>query len=133
MSDTTSGPPGSTPPAPEAAANTERSESRTDSTPASSADGAADAARKRRRRGSRGGRGRSRSGGGAGTRSVGPSGDADKLPDDLPDRGSEGKPRSPEVAERALVRKPQIGDTRPAPSAAAEAAPRTDGDGDDDA
>lgn len=36
---------------------------------------------------------------------------------ELPDRMTEGRP-SPEAAERALVRRPQIGDTRPAPTAA---------------
>ena len=33
----------------------------------------------------------------------------------LPDRPIEGKVQSPEVAERVLVRRPRIGDTRPAP------------------
>ncbi len=37
-----------------------------------------------------------------------------RLPDELPERISENRP-PPEVAEKALVRKPQIGDTRPAP------------------
>jgi ribonuclease E len=40
-------------------------------------------------------------------------------PDDrpeLPDLPTEGRPQSVEAAERALVRKPQIGDTRPAPA-----------------
>ncbi|MFM2078256.1 MAG: hypothetical protein RJA49_2146, partial [Actinomycetota bacterium] len=41
---------------------------------------------------------------------------------ELPDRISENRP-SPAAAEQALVRKPQIGDTRPAPGAAAAAAP----------
>ncbi len=35
-------------------------------------------------------------------------------PDELPERMSENRP-TPEAADRALVRKPQIGDTRPAP------------------
>jgi len=39
----------------------------------------------------------------------------DKMPDELPDRANEGRPKSAEAAERALVRKPRIGDTRPAP------------------
>jgi ribonuclease E len=47
-------------------------------------------------------------------------------PDELPDRPGQGKIRSAEAAARALVRKPQIGDTRPAPAA-------TEGDGDGDA
>ena len=38
----------------------------------------------------------------------------DRTPE-LPDRHIEGRPKSPEAAERALVRKPQIGDTMPAP------------------
>jgi len=41
-------------------------------------------------------------------------GDTSRLPDELPDRISENRP-SAEAAERATVRKPQIGDTRPAP------------------
>src|SRR6478672_9973379 len=66
---------------------------------------------KRRRRGTRGGRGRNR------TR-VTTAGDDDAGDDDqpeLPDRPIEGKVQSPEVAERVLVRRPKIGDTRPAP------------------
>src|SRR4051794_6292816 len=39
-------------------------------------------------------------------------------PDELPDRPGQGKIRSAETAARALVRKPQIGDTRPAPAPA---------------
>ena len=51
--------------------------------------------------------------------------DPDRQPDDLPDRHREGKPRSVEAAEEALVkRKPKIGDTMPAP-------PSGDGDGTD--
>ncbi len=46
---------------------------------------------------------------------------ADKHPE-LPERIGEGRP-SAEAAEKALVRKPQIGDTRPAPAGAAGAAP----------
>jgi len=42
----------------------------------------------------------------------------DRIPDELPDRAIEGRPKSAEAAERALVRKPQIGDTRPAPAPA---------------
>ena len=41
-------------------------------------------------------------------------GDTSRLPDELPDRISENRP-SAEAADRATVRKPQIGDTRPAP------------------
>jgi ribonuclease E len=46
-------------------------------------------------------------------------------PDELPEPMREGRPTSVEAADKALVRKPQIGDTRPAPSlpAADEPAP----------
>jgi ribonuclease E len=37
------------------------------------------------------------------------------MPDELPERANEGRPKTAEAAERALVRKPQIGDSRPAP------------------
>jgi ribonuclease E len=71
------------------------------------------AAAKRRRRGTRGGRGRNR------TRVNGTGPDDAAADDDaqpeLPDRPIEGKVQSPEVAERVLVRRPRIGDTRPAP------------------
>jgi ribonuclease E len=84
---------------------------------------------KRRRRGSRGGRNRSRArtdrtdvgddaGGGEDRGADG----ADRDPE-LPDLHREGKPASVEAGERALVpkapRKPQIGDTMPAPAAPA--------------
>jgi ribonuclease E len=88
--------------------------------------------RSRRRRGSRGGRGRNRGGPrpadakAAGTDRAEPatrpapadqpdSAASDRMPDELPERANEGRPKSPEAAERALVRKPKIGDTRPAP------------------
>ena len=77
----------------------------------------------RRRRGSRGGRGRSRSGsrpeGGAdqSATSGGGGGTDDRRPDDLPERISAERPRDPAAADAALVRKPQIGDSRPAPVA----------------
>src|SRR5437764_9431644 len=67
---------------------------------------------KRRRRGTRGGRGRNRTR--VATTPVGDGGDDDTEPE-LPDRPIEGKIQSPEVAERVLVRRPKIGDTRPAP------------------
>src|SRR4051794_25130092 len=41
----------------------------------------------------------------------------DRNPEELPERIFEGKPKSAEAAEKALVRRPQIGDTRPAPAA----------------
>src|SRR6266508_6052163 len=94
-------------------------------------------AARRRRRGSRGGRGRRR----PGTAAAGDNGDegvedvdADEPEEEgeaggpvdagglggaddveLPDRPIEGRILDPKVAEEALVRKPQIGDTRPAP------------------
>ncbi|MGI9030624.1 MAG: Rne/Rng family ribonuclease [Ilumatobacteraceae bacterium] len=86
---------------------------------------------RKRRRGSRGGQGRRRTGedtapgstavhsGSNGPKSVtsgaGPATGLD--PAELPELPREGRV-SPEVAERSLVRKPQIGDTRPAPKAA---------------
>ncbi|TVR21976.1 MAG: Rne/Rng family ribonuclease [Ilumatobacter sp.] len=96
-------------------------------------DGASDAARKRRR-GSRGGQRRRKGSGGSdagpsgGTtdssdpsdRSGGHQGDDDPIrqPDELPEPLRATRTASVEGAERALVRKPQIGDTRPAPSPA---------------
>ena len=61
------------------------------------------------------------------------SNDADREPDELPDRPNQNKPRSTAAAEAALVRKPRIGDTRPAPAASdapAGKAPTTDRDDD---
>ncbi|MFM8267998.1 MAG: Rne/Rng family ribonuclease [Ilumatobacteraceae bacterium] len=72
---------------------------------------------KRRRRGSRGGRNRKKPTGAA---TAGAPSDDDALPE-LPDRASENRP-STEAAAAAVVRKPQIGDTRPAPVRAAPAA-----------
>lgn len=109
-----------------------------------------DAPRKPRRRGSRGGRSRTKrpagdpsaadaesdasaevddatsvsgSGGQVVTgRSARPRGSSrPKNPDELPDRPIEGRPPV-EAADRALVRKPRIGDSRPAPAAPAPAA-----------
>ena len=92
--------------------------------------------RPRRRRGSRGGRNRNRSGGGQGG-GANASGDEsddtgtpdlDRQPDELPKRASQNRPRDTAAAEEALVKKPQIGDSRPDPAAdSAEAEP---GDGD---
>jgi ribonuclease E len=106
------------------------------------------AAAKRRRRGSRGGRNRSRA------RTEGAAGDGpdaedpddeaedteaqESAPDDrnpdLPDRHREGKPASVEAGAAALVpkapRKPQIGDSMPAPPAgSADAGEPDSGDG----
>jgi ribonuclease E len=94
------------------------------------------AAAKRRRRGSRGGRNRSRTrpeGGDAGdgdddgvdVRADGSSGAPSERDPELPDLHREGKPSSVEAADAALVRKapadparkPQIGDSMPAPGA----------------
>jgi ribonuclease E len=82
--------------------------------------------RPRRRRGSRGGRGRrppsgadsgaTRDAGEGGTR----GGPDPAMPDEMPERMLEGRPKDPAAAERALVKRPQIGDTRPAPGESAE-------------
>ncbi|MFN8019043.1 MAG: Rne/Rng family ribonuclease [Acidimicrobiales bacterium] len=56
-----------------------------------------------------------------------PDGPDDRNPE-LPDRHRENKP-SAEAAEAALVRKPQIGDSRPAPAAAAAEAADAGGEG----
>ena len=92
---------------------------------------------KKRRRGSRGGKGRKKPNRPAGVAADGDIDDGDDGGDDdaddidvsldshpeLPDRMTENRP-SPEAAERALVRKPQIGDTRPAPAGSGAAAPK---------
>jgi ribonuclease E len=83
------------------------------------------AADRKRRRGSRGGQGRSRP-------TPEPTGDAeaaagsssddddgasdDRTPEELPEPIREGRVQDREAAEKSLVRKPQIGDTRPAPA-----------------
>jgi ribonuclease E len=76
---------------------------------------------KKRRRGSRGGQRRRKPASASGETTAG--GDALDDPSDdrpeLPDRPMQGRIHSPEVAAAALVRKPQIGDTRPAPAAVA--------------
>jgi ribonuclease E len=80
---------------------------------------------KRRRRGSRGGRNRSRprpDGAGASGSSAGAPASDDKIPE-LPDLPREGQPKTVEAADASLVRrpageaarKPQIGDSMPAP------------------
>ncbi len=99
-----------------------------DATTSAEGDGdpAQGAAAKRRRRGTRGGRGRNR------TRVNGTGAEADDAGADddqpeLPDRPIEGKVQSPEVAERVLVRRPRIGDTRPAPPAELPEAPTKTG------
>jgi ribonuclease E len=79
--------------------------------------------RNNRRRGSRGGRGRkkpasqeaAKSSGGASATAAVPGDDGDPTPD-LPDRPGENR-ASPDAAARALIPKPKIGDSRPAPAA----------------
>src|SRR4051794_10578965 len=89
--------------------------------PASSEAGDTGPPRPKRRRGSRGGRNRNRAASGGG----GGGGAGSSQPSELPEKLREGRPQSVEAADRALVRKPQIGDSRPAPK------PGADGDGGD--
>jgi ribonuclease E len=99
---------------------------------------------KKRRRGKRGGRNRNKTrveGAAGQTASNAPSGEPGQTPRpsqpraprpprqnpvaqdiELPDPPREGMMASPEAAEAALVRKPQIGDTRPAPASTATTA-----------
>jgi ribonuclease E len=102
--------------------------------------GAPSAARnaaRRQRRGSRGGKGRRRPAGTPSSNGDGPAtadaeddeaGDDDEIgapvvDDDveLPDLPNEGRVQDPQAAAEALVRKPQIGDSRPAPEGRAAA------------
>src|SRR4249920_2813686 len=79
-------------------------------------------ARKKRRRGSRGGRNRPRP---ASDPNARVESDDDAEPE-LPDRPFEGQIHDPAVAERVLVpRKPQIGDSMPAPTRAEPTTPDT--------
>jgi ribonuclease E len=80
-------------------------------------------AAKRRRRGSRGGRGRARPRATTDPDDVDDVEGDDDRPDELPERMLEGRVQSPEVAERVLVKRPQIGDSRPPPSRPGAAAP----------
>jgi ribonuclease E len=93
----------------------------------------ASAAAKKRRRGSRGGRSRPPR---ARADAEGDEGDerderghlsspilGDARNPELPDPPAEGRIQSPEAAEQALVRRPRIGDTRPAPASRAALAP----------
>ena len=105
-----------------------------------SPDGSAGGAARKRRRGSRGGKNRKKptgQGGEAaegtpangGGRSASAPGQG-RNPQELPDPPREGKVSDQAVAEQALVRKPQIGDTRPAPvQKPAASAPKSDGSG----
>ncbi|MGK0274856.1 MAG: ribonuclease E [Ilumatobacter sp.] len=78
---------------------------------------------KQRQRGSRGGQNRKP----AGQRSDNTSESNDKNDVEIPDRIREGKP-SAEAAERGLVRKPKIGDTRPVTSTPPAEAPANQSD-----
>ena len=75
---------------------------------------------RKRRRGSRGGQTRQKPG--SGMADDDDSGDDDstdddnRFPDELPEPISEGRVNDVVAAEKALVRRPQIGDTRPAPA-----------------
>ena len=121
---------------PERADRTPDDGSRQDAQGGTSREGSA-----KRRRGSRGGQGRNKpasrgdqgapgaaEGTGDGTGDDG----VDRRPDELPEPMREGKVKDPEVAERALVRKPQIGDTRPLVPSKPPPGPATQG-GDGDA
>ena len=78
---------------------------------------------RKRRRGSRGGKNHKKPQG-----EQARDGSAhDRNPQELPDPPAEGKISDPAVAERALVRKPQIGDTRPAPVRPPDAGQTKDG------
>ncbi len=76
--------------------------------------GGDDAGQPRRRRGSRGGQGRKKPAPGDDA-SAGNDAVDDRTPDELPEPIREGKVQDRDAAEKALVRKPQIGDTRAAP------------------
>jgi hypothetical protein len=69
-------------------------------------------AAKRRRRGSRGGQNRKRPEAGEASQAGDAGGSA---PDELPEPMREGRVNDVEAADKALVRKPKIGDTRSAP------------------
>ena len=92
--------------------SSDSSDGESDATSASSAN--------RRRRGSRGGQRRKKPASGTAAGSSDDTADRDPVdrsaePDELPEPIREGRPSSVEAGERATVRKPQIGDTRPAP------------------
>ena len=96
-----------------------------DNGPGGSPDGSAGGAARKRRRGSRGGKNRKKPAGQGGEAAEGTAGNGGgrsasapgqgRNPQELPDPPREGKVSDQAVAEQALVRKPQIGDTRPAP------------------
>ena len=109
-----------------------------DNGPGGSPDGSAGGAARKRRRGSRGGKNRKKPAGQGGEAAEGTPGNGGgrsasapgqgRNPQELPDPPREGKVSDQAVAEQALVRKPQIGDTRPAPvQKPAASAPKSDG------
>ena len=111
-----------------------------DNGPGGSPDGSAGGAARKRRRGSRGGKNRKKPAGQGGEAAEGTAGNGGgrsasapgqgRNPQELPDPPREGKVSDQAVAEQALVRKPQIGDTRPAPvQKPAASAPKSDGSG----
>jgi ribonuclease E len=86
-----------------------------DSSPEAPAGAATNASGSKRRRGSRGGQ-RRRGGQGGAAADAAVAGEVDERNDiELPEPMSEGRP-SAEAAERALVRRPRIGDTMPIPT-----------------
>ncbi len=105
-----------------------------------SPDGSAGGAARKRRRGSRGGKNRKKPAGQAGDAAEDTPGNGGgrgasapgqgRNPQELPDPPREGKVSDQAAAEQALVRKPQIGDTRPAPvQKPAAPAPKSDSSG----
>ena len=116
----------SEPPVEPEAGSTSASEDAGDAT----AGDASAAPHKPRRRGSRGGRNRKRPAAKPASEETAADGSdpqPDEQPDELPERISENRP-SVEAAERGLVRKPQIGDSRPAPTQSSRPSPASDGD-----
>ena len=83
---------------------------RSDAVDAAGTEAAGTGAAKRRRRGSRGGQTRKRTDGSIDPTADGESDSAD--PDELPEPIREGRVTDPEAADKSLVRKPKIGDTR---------------------
>ena len=82
---------------------------------------------KKRRRGRRGGRNRNKSG--AAKQSANPGGNSpEQSAVEIPEPPREGRMVSPQAASDALVRKPQIGDVRPAPVIAAAPKPEKPAD-----
>ncbi|MEY4365441.1 MAG: hypothetical protein RLZZ305_785 [Actinomycetota bacterium] len=78
---------------------------------------------RKRRRGSRGGKNHKK----PQSEQLRDGSTNDRNPQELPDPPAEGRISDPAVAERALVRKPQIGDTRPAPVKPPDTGQTTDG------